>query len=66
MEENYRPLSGGPGAEPSAESILERKVFGIRLREHCIFLGSLVLLTLINALFRGYLFQLSLDYIMRL
>ena len=65
MEENYRRLSGGVEVT-TTESILERKVYGIKLRDHFIFLVSLVLLTLVNAVFRGYLYQLSLDYILRL
>ena len=43
---------------------MDRKILGIKLRDYLLFFGSIVLISIMNSIFRPYLYQLSLDIIM--
>jgi hypothetical protein len=43
---------------------LQKKVCGVRIRDYLLFLGSVILITLINIIFRPYLYQKSLEIIL--
>lgn len=67
-ENHYRKLPSGPSDVPSIEneSLLDIKYLNITLRDYLLFFGSVVLITILNLLFRDYLYQLSLEIIMEI
>ena len=68
MASEYKKLSAGPN-ENNGESyliLLDKKYLGITIREYVYFLGSIVIITILNFIFREYLYKLSLDIILDL
>lgn len=55
MADGYQRLPGGP-ALPEEELLLDRKCLGITLRTYSYFFGSIIVATLLNIIFRDYLF----------
>ena len=59
MGDRYHSLPGGPGTlDPiqKEESLLNKKVFNIKVKDHFVFFGCIFLFTVLNAVFRSYLY----------
>lgn len=73
MADHYKILSAGPPGKPlpqttiyNEESILEKKVFNIKIKEYLIFITGILVATIINSIVRDWLYKMSLDLIMQI
>lgn len=62
---HYRQLPAGPTDNNADEnSFMKQKILGITIKEYLLFFGSILAVTLLNMVFRDYLYKLSLDLIL--